>query len=276
MNNRRSFLSKLFIGTTTLLATPFAYGSTKKGKVLKVNSTLPSLKGRKILFTYGGWPGHEPQVFKDYMVPWLESQGAEVIANNHLEAYTDEALMATIDLVVQQITMDEITSEQAAGLLKAIRENGTGMAGWHGGMGDSFRANTEYQFMVGGQFVAHPGGSVDHRVIIADKNDPIIEGLQDFPMQSEQYYMHIDPNVNVLATTKFNGKSAPWIDGCTMPVVWKKAYGKGRVFYTSVGHALSHITDEPSEEGMEIIKRGIQWASASKYEPMEEWMSVIY
>lgn len=276
MNQRRSFLSKFLAGSATLLASPLAFSQKNRPFQPIVPQSLPELKGRKILFTYGGWPGHEPKVFKDYMVPWLESQGAEVIAHNHLEAYADETFMATIDLVVQQFTMSEITREQEAGLLKAIRENGTGMAGWHGGMGDSFRFQTEYQFMVGGQWVAHPGGNLDYIVKIADKQDPIIEGITDFPIHSEQYYMHVDPNVNVLATTQFNGEASPWINGCTMPVIWKKGYGKGRVFYSSLGHSIFHVTQEPAEEAMEMIKRGIQWASASKYEPMEEWVSAVY
>jgi len=93
-------------------------------------------------------------------------------------------------------------------------------------------------------------------------------------MKSEQYYMHVDPNVKVLATTRFNGNINSWIDGCVMPVTWKKMHGKGRIFYTSVGHNLAHIIDKP--DAMEMLKRGIRWASASKYEPAEKWLSPIY
>jgi uncharacterized protein len=123
--------------------------------------------------------------------------------------------------------------EQEKGLLNAVK-SGVGIAGWHGGMGDSFRNNVEYQFMVGGQWVAHPGGVIDYRVnIISD--DPIVAGLEDFDMHSEQYYMHVDPSNEVLATTTFNGDHAYWIDGVVMPVAWKRMYGQGRVFYASVG-----------------------------------------
>ena len=146
--------------------------------------------------------------------------------------------MATIDLVVQQITMDEITSEQAAGLLKAIRENGTGMAGWHGGMCDAFRNNTNYQWMTGANWVSHPGGVRDYEVNILPemKDDPIVAGLSDFKMHSEQYYLHVDPSNEVLVTTTFDGDPAPWVAGCVMPVVWKRMWGEGRVFYCSMGH----------------------------------------
>lgn len=235
---------------------------------------LPSLKGRKVLFTYGGWDGHEPQKFLDYMTPWLKEEGAEVQSFPSLEPYADKTLMASIDLVIQVFTMSQITKEQEAGLLEAVKVNGTGMAGWHGGMGDSFRNNVEYQYMVGGQWVAHPGGVIDYDVKIVDQKDDVTKGLKDFHMKSEQYYMHIDPNVKVLATTKFNGAVNSWIDGAVLPVTWKKMYGKGRIFYTSVGHNLSHVTEVP--DAIEMIKRGVKWASASKYEAAEKWMSPVY
>src|SRR5690606_28159864 len=126
--------------------------------------------------------------------------------------------------------MGRIENEQEAGLLKAVR-SGVGFSGWHGGSGDSFRDNTEYQFMVGGQWVAHPGGVIDYRVNIVNSKDPVTKGLDDFDMHSEQYYMHVDPNVKVLATTTFSEDHSPWIAGCVVPVCWKKYYGEGRVFY---------------------------------------------
>ena len=128
--------------------------------------------------------------------------------------------------------MGTITREQEAGLLNAIK-GGVGVAGWHGGMGDAFRNNTEYQWMVGGQWVAHPGGVIDYRVNIINHTDPITAGLDDFAMHSEQYYLHVDPSNEVLATTTFDRPEAPWAQGCVMPVVWKRMWGAGRVFYSS-------------------------------------------
>jgi type 1 glutamine amidotransferase len=162
-----------------------------------------------------------------------------------------------LDLIVQVFTMSQITREQEAGLLNAVR-SGVGLAGWHGGLGDSFRNNTEYQFMVGGQWVAHPGGVIDYEVNITDHDDPITRGLGDFKMHSEQYYMHVDPINEVLATTTFSGEHAPWIEGVVMPVVWKKTYGKGRVFYTSLGHVAKDF-DVP--QAREIVQRGMLWAA---------------
>jgi type 1 glutamine amidotransferase len=234
-----------------------------------VNHTL---QGKKVLFVWGGWKGHQPDKCRDIFVPWMQSEGAEVIVYNSLDCYTDSILMAEIDLVVQIFTMSTITKEQEKGLLQAVKQ-GTGLAGWHGGIGDSFRNNPEYQFMVGGQWVAHPGGVIDNVVNITDTKDPVTKGLTDFHMHSEQYYMHVDPNVKVLAMTTFNGEHAPWIDGAVMPVAWKKTYGKGRVFYSSLGHVAA---DFNVPEALEIQKRGIRWAAMSKYEETESWMSPVY
>ncbi|MCK4747918.1 MAG: ThuA domain-containing protein [Bacteroidales bacterium] len=233
---------------------------------------LPALEGRKILYTFGGWSGHEPAQSVERFKPWLESEGAVVDVFDNLDPYADPEYMMGVDLVVQIFTMAEISGEQEAGLLAAVKR-GVGIAGWHGGLCDSFRQNVAYQFMTGGQWVAHPGGVIDYSVQVKDPSDPVTRGLDEFHMTSEQYYMHVDPNVNVLATTTFNADHAYWIDGCTMPVVWKKMYGKGRVFYSSLGHVMK---DFEVPEAFEIMKRGIKWASASKYEPSESWKNPVY
>lgn len=270
MKTRRSFLSKTMI---TLTGAAFSPSILAAHHADESQSPLPSLQGRKILFAYGGWPGHGPEANKDYFVPWLEGQGATVVTTNHTASYTDKTLMDSIDLVIQSITMSKITPEEENGLLRAVSQ-GTGLVGWHGGLCDSFRDSTAYQYMTGGQFVAHPGGIVDYQVDIANKKDAVNQGLSSFQMKSEQYYMHIDPNVKVLATTKFNGANDPWIEGCVVPVAWKKMFGNGRVFYSSLGHALSHLTDVP--DALTMIQRGIAWASASKYEPVEKWIDPVY
>lgn len=217
----------------------------------------------RVLFVYGGWEGHEPENYRNIIVPWLESEGFEVTVSDNLDVYTDEALMNEQDLVVQIWTMGVITAPQMFGLLKAV-ENGMGIAGWHGGLGDAFRNSPRYQYMIGGQWVEHPGNDgIPYRVNITDHDDPIMAGLEDFDVVSEQYYMHVDPSNKVLATTTFNGGHDPWVKGTVMPVVWKKTYGQGRVFYTSLGHK-PHVYD--ISEALTILQRGILWASQSKYE----------
>jgi type 1 glutamine amidotransferase len=264
------------ITTVLLILVMFPMASFGNPISKKTNShssaPTPSLKGKKVLFVHGGWEGHDPILARDLFVPWMESEGAKVIISDSLGVYTNEALMDTLDLIVQIWTMGQISNEQEKGLLKAIKR-GVGIAGWHGGLGDSFRNNVEYQFMVGGQWVSHPGGVINYMVNITDKNDPVTKGMKDFAMHSEQYYMHVDPNMKVLATTKFNADHADWINGNTIPVVWKKYYGKGRVFYSSLGHVN---IDFKVYEVLEIQKRGIRWASESLYHPFEEWKKPIY
>ena len=206
---------------------------------------------------WGGWEGHEPEKCMKIFRPLLEQAGFNVDVETTLDVYTDAERMRTYDLINQTYTMSTISKEQEAGLLETIRA-GTGFAGWHGGMADAFRNNTEYQFMVGGQWVAHPGNIIDYRVNIVDHDDPITAGLDDFDMHSEQYYMHVDPSNEVLATTTFGGEYAPWIEGTVMPVVWKRKWGRGRVFYSSLGHVAS---DFEVPEAKEIVRRGLIWAA---------------
>lgn len=234
--------------------------------------TERSLEGKKVLFVFGGWEGHDPEKCRDLFVPWMKSKKAEVFVYNNLDCYKDSVLMSKIDLIVQIWTMGKITKEQEKGLLGAVKR-GVGIAGWHGGTGDSFRDNVEYQFMIGGQWVAHPGGVISYDVNVTDNKDFVTHGMNNFRMQSEQYYVHVDPNVKVLATTTFNKDHAFWIDGAVIPVVWKKTYGKGRVFYSSLGHV---VKDFEVPEVFEIMKRGICWSAFSLYEEGEQWMSPVY
>ncbi len=214
---------------------------------------------KSALFVWGGWDGHEPKQCVDIFAPFLESKGYKVEVSDTLDSYLDAAKMGALDLVVPVWTMGTITEEQEKGLLTAVRA-GTGIAGWHGGMCDSFRNNVEYQFMTGGQWVVHPGGVVDYEVNIINHEDPITRGLKDFKVHSEQYYMHTDPSNEVLATTTFSGSygGIGWIKGTVMPVVWKRLYGQGRVFFSSVGHVAKDF-DVP--EAREMVKRGMLWAS---------------
>jgi type 1 glutamine amidotransferase len=214
---------------------------------------------KKALIVYGGWTGHKPKETAEIIAHELRAAEFEVELSDKLDAFLDEARLKTFDLIVPHWTMGQITGEQEGALLRAI-ESGVGLGGVHGGMGDAFRSSTGYQFAVGGQFVAHPDNLKDYSVhIVKSKSaDPIVAGLGDFTVYSEQYYMHVDPSNEVLATTTFQAASAPWVNGTVMPVVWKRKYGQGRVFYQSIGHS-------PTELGVpevrEITRRGLVWAA---------------
>jgi type 1 glutamine amidotransferase len=212
---------------------------------------------KRALIVWGGWDGHEPEITSSIFAEVLKGHGYDVDRETSLDAFLDADRLAATDLIVPMYTMSTITKEQEAGLLSAVKA-GTGLGGWHGGMADAFRQNTEYQFMVGGQWVAHPGNIIDYTVDITRPDDPVVAGLGTFQMHSEQYYMHIDPAIEVLATTTFTGEHAPWIDGVVMPVAWKKHYGEGRVFFCSLGHVAADF-DVP--EAKTIVERGLLWAT---------------
>jgi Uncharacterized protein conserved in bacteria len=214
-----------------------------------------SMEGKNVLIVYGGWKGHQPEVFAKKIASWLENQKANVTLSESTASYLEKDLMQSLDLIIQHITMSKMSNRESKGLRDAINR-GVGLAGCHGGLGDSFRNDTEYQYMVGGQFVKHPGGQIDYKVTISNTSDPVTAGINDFNLKTEQYYMHYDPNIEILATTSFSGEHDAWIDGVEMPVVWKKNYGKGRVFYSALGHS-EDIFDVP--EIWNIMTRGIEW-----------------
>ena len=211
---------------------------------------------REALIVWGGWSGHEPEKGAHIVSAMLEEEGFKVYVENTTEAFADPAI-ADMSLIVPIYTMSKIEKEELVNLTRAV-QSGVGLGGYHGGMCDAFREATEYQFMCGGQWVAHPGNIIDYTVAITRPDDPIVAGVGDFPYRSEQYYMHVDPSNEVLATTTFTGKYASWIDGVVMPVVWKRHYGKGRVFYSSLGHVASEF-EVPQMKT--ILKRGLLWAA---------------
>ncbi len=212
---------------------------------------------KSALFVLGGWEGHEPQQCAAIFAPRLREAGYSVDLVDTLDVYLDAARLQAVDLIVQVWTMAALTAEQELGLLDAVK-SGVGFGGWHGGMSDAFRNNPNYQFMVGGQWVAHPGNIIDYDVCITDHDDPITAGLPDFRMHSEQYYMHVDPSNTVLATTTFSGAHVGWIAGTVMPVVWKRRWGAGKVFHATLGHVA---TDFDVPEARTIVERGLLWAT---------------
>ena len=221
---------------------------------------------KQALIVWGGWDGHTPKESADVFNAVLESDGFNVVVKDTLEAYADEALMQASDLIVPIWTMskDPLTPEQWKGLSGAVK-NGAGLAGFHGGVIDSFRSNTEYQWMTGGQWVAHPGNCIPrYTVNITDAEHEIMKGINDFELpDTEQYYCHIDPGVHVLCTTTFTYENVGdeyvglYPLGTVMPYAWTRSFGKGRVFVAAWGHTYKDF-DVP--EAKEIVRRGMHWA----------------
>ena len=219
---------------------------------------------KKALIFQGGWDGHEPQLTSKRFAAMLEKNGiAAEIYDNH-ECFADLEKLLTYDLIVACWTMGSMEGQYSRNISEAVAR-GVGLAGCHGGMCDAFRNDTEWQFMTGGQWVSHPGGDgVEYTVNVRRGSSPIVEGLDDFPVKSEHYYLHIDPAVEVLASTRFplanfyHAANKP-VD---MPVAWTKYWGFGRVFYCSLGHNDDFFDQAPSAALM--MERGMLWAAEGK------------
>lgn len=215
---------------------------------------------RRALVLWGGWQGHDPEQCAKIYRDWLLEDGFDVCVETDTQVLSDPKL-ADFSLIVPIFTMSTVEKDAAKNLANAV-EQGVGLAGHHGGMSDAFRESVNYQFIVGGQWVAHPGGIIDYAVDVVRQDDPIMQGLPThFPYRSEQYYMHMDPSVEVLATTTFSGEHVAWVDGVVMPVVWKRTYGKGRVFHCTLGHSASEFENQHMST---IVRRGINWAARSE------------
>lgn len=211
---------------------------------------------KKAMIVWGGWAGHEPEQGAAVVAGLLRDEGFSVRVEPGTAAFADPALHE-LDLIVPIITMSTIGKDELAKLCAAV-EGGVGLGGYHGGMADAFRNEPAWQFMVGGQWVAHPGNIIDYRVDVTRPDDPVMAGIDGFAYRSEQYYMHVDPANEVLATTTFSGEHCAWAEGVVMPVVWKRRHGKGRVFYSSLGHVAAELAVPPMRE---ILRRGLLWAA---------------
>ena len=218
---------------------------------------------RRALIVWGGWDGHQPRQVADLFAKALAKDGFSVEVSDTLDSFRDERKLMDLDLIVPHWTMGTIEPEQVNPVLRAVQA-GVGLAGCHGGMCDAFRDCTDWHFMTGGQWVAHPGNDgVRYAVHVCDHSHPITEGIADFEVASEQYYMHVDPAVKVLATTQFPVADGPHVPNgaVTMPVIWTKFFGKGRVYYNSIGHTPAVLEREPV---ITLIRRGFAWAAEGK------------
>ena len=219
---------------------------------------------KRALLFQGGWDGHEPKLTSARFSRILQEEGFQTEISDTLDCLADLDALMELDLLVACWTGGEIKSEYTRNVAKAVGA-GVGLAGCHGGMCDSFRQDTEWQFITGGQWVRHPGGDgVEYTVNIKSSSSPIVYGLEDFTVKSEHYYLHVDPAIEVLATTRFPLISYYHISNkaVDMPVIWTKRWGNGRVFYNSLGHHDDVFENSPTAEV--LMRRGMLWAAEGK------------
>ena len=245
---------------------------------LSATSPATDRPARRAVVVRGGWPGHVPVEATDRFLPFLEEQGFDVHVEDSPEVYTDAEAMAATDLVLQCYTMGTASNEAVAGLRTAIAA-GTGFAGWHGGIADSFRNTSDYLHLVGGSFACHPARDPEHpkgdqtdnyvsyvvNVLPEQADHPIMAGLEDFALYSEQYWVISDDYIDVLATTTQAARPGdPWHRPVVSPAVWTRSWGEGRVFVATPGHSLD-VLDDPNVRM--LIERGLLWASRGSEAP---------
>jgi uncharacterized protein len=227
---------------------------------------------RTALMVRGGWDGHEPEATTDFFLPFLARNGFVVRRESSPAIYTDTEFMDTVDLIVQVNTMSTIEDDEFAGLQRAILA-GAGFAGWHGGIADAYRNNADYLHMVGGQFAHHAGKPPEDRtgeqsdnyipytvhITELGRSHPITEGIADFELVTEQYWVLSDEYNDVLATTTQAVRPFDaWHRPVTAPAVWVREWGAGRIFVSAPGHKLEIVQDENVRT---IIERGMLWAA---------------
>ena len=224
------------------------------------------------LVVRGGWDGHQPVEATELFIPFLEGTGYDVRVEESPKIYADADFMAGVDLIMQCLTMSSIEGDEFDGLRSAI-EKGTGLAGWHGGIADSYRNNSDYLHLIGGQFACHPGKHPDEQtgeqtdnfvahtvnILPAAEEHPITLGISDFGLVTEQYWMLSDDYIDVLATTTQKVREGdPWHREVTSPAIWTRQWGKGRIFVATPGHSVETLEDSNVRT---IIERGLLWAS---------------
>jgi type 1 glutamine amidotransferase len=228
--------------------------------------------GRKALVVRGGWDGHQPTEATEEFIPFLKEHGFEVQVEESTKVYADAEYLSTVDLIVQTMTMSTIEKEEFEGLRAAV-EAGTGLAGWHGGIADSFRNTSQYLQMIGAQFAEHPGKHPDER--IGEQSDnyvphtiditelgrshEITSGIEDFELTTEQYWVLHDDYLDVLATTTQAVRPwDPWNRPIVSPAIWTRQWGNGRIFVSTPGHRVEILRDPNVRT---VIERGLLWAA---------------
>ncbi|MFQ3669988.1 MAG: ThuA domain-containing protein [Verrucomicrobiia bacterium] len=208
---------------------------------------------KRALLLAGGWQGHQPEAVARLFSQALAQQGFHTQIETSLDILDDLQTLASLHVLIPCWTMGTLSAPKTANLTTAVR-NGLGLAGCHGGMGDAFRGNTDYEWMVGGHFVGHPHVG-DYTIHCRRPDHPAMRSFpRQLPYRSEQYYMLVDPGNDILADTEYTHEQRT----CSMPVVWTKTWGQGRVFYSALGHAVEEFSDYP--EVLDLMVNGITWA----------------
>ncbi|MCW5605638.1 MAG: ThuA domain-containing protein [Burkholderiales bacterium] len=224
--------------------------------VLRMTAETLSGKPRALLL-HGGWPGHEPERSAAFVLRHV-LQDFDVVQSGDLGMLCADTL-AAFDLLIPVWTFGELDESAEIALLASVAD-GLGIVAWHGAT-SAFLASRRHKLLLGGQFVDHPGGDAVTYVVKFRGNDPLIASLDDFTVTSEQYYLLVDPAVKVLAHTYMDGGPMSWLHGVEMPVAWTRPWGRGRVFYCTLGHTPAILAHPPL---VTLLRRAAAWASRDR------------
>lgn len=211
---------------------------------------------RRALVLYGGWEEHQPERVADF-ARRRALRDFEVVASQDLDVL-DVDVLSDFDLLAPVWTFGELSQAQERALVRAVTD-GLGLLTWHGAT-SAFLDSRDHKFLIGGQFVAHPGGQDVTYTVRFLGNDPLVDGLEDLTVTTEQYYLLVDPSVKVLATTRMEAPGMEWLEQVEMPVAWTRTWGSGRVFYCSLGHTVETLEAAPVAT---LLRRAARWVSRS-------------
>jgi hypothetical protein len=195
---------------------------------------------RRAFVSFGGWEEHDPRACAEWAARVLRDNGFEVDMRDTLAPLLDDRFTRDLDLVVPVWSLAAAEDGVVDALVASV-ERGVGFAGFHGAA-STFWTHNAYRRLVGGSFVWHPP-ELEYEV------EPVAG--EPFRVTTEQYYLHVDPANDVIATTRFE-------DGTTMPLAWRRSHGAGRVFYSALGHSRAVLDEEPVRA---LFVEGALWAA---------------
>ena len=172
-----------------------------------------------------------------------------------------------IILAYNQEAYTNLTHKQRDGYLHFVRSGGP-WVGIHSAS-DFLKNCPDYVRMVGGKFETHPPfGEMHVKRVIGDH--PILEGMDDFTTMDEFYHvadcpLH-DKEILLVSQSPKEGK--------TRPVAWTRRYGKGKVFYTVLGHSKPSFENPDFQK---LIYQAVRWALTPDPEVKdgEGWMHLF-
>jgi uncharacterized protein len=162
---------------------------------------------------------------------------------------------------------EELSPQQKSDLLSFVHDDGKGFVGAHSAI-DAFYNWPQYGEMMGAYFDNHPWGVMDAPIIVEESRFPAMKHLpKEFTLRDEIYVPTNAPysrkNVDVLARLDADKIDLEIPDlhrtNRDFPVAWVKNYGRGRVFYGSLGH-LDSSWDDPQVQQMYFERSNGLWA----------------